>query len=76
MNRSKLLILLVFAIFVAACSTSPTGRSQLILKSDAELEAQARSTFNAYRATLPLATDRAKIDFVLNIYPSNAGKQC
>lgn len=64
MNRSKLLILLIFAISIVSCSTSPTGRVQLILKSDAELEAQARSTFNAYRATLPLATDRAKIDFV------------
>ena len=64
MYRSKLLISLVFAIFIASCSTSPTGRSQLIFKSDAELEAQAASTFNAYRATLPLATNRAKIDFV------------
>lgn len=64
MNRSKLLISLVFAVFVASCSTSPTGRGQLIFKSDAELEAQAASTFNAYRATLPLTTDRAKIDFV------------
>ncbi len=65
MDHSKLLISLIFAIFVAACSTSPTGRGQLLLKSDAELEAQARATFSAYRATLPLTTDRAKIDFVV-----------
>jgi len=64
MHRSKLLILIICTTFLAACSTSPTGRGQLILKSDAELEAQARSTFNAYRSTLPLTTDRAKIDFV------------
>lgn len=64
MHRSKLLISLMFAVIVASCSTSPTGRGQLIFKSDAELEAQAASTFNAYRATLPLTTDRAKIDFV------------
>ena len=64
MVRSKLLIILVFTLFITSCSTSPTGRGQLILKSNAELEAQARSTFNAYRATLPLTTDRAKIDFV------------
>jgi len=64
MYRCKLLILLFFAIFIASCSTSPTGRSQLLLKSDAELEAQARATFSAYRATLPLSTNRAKIDFV------------
>ena len=64
MHRYNLLISLVFMVLVASCSTSPTGRGQLILKSDAELEAQAASTFNAYRATLPLTTDRAKIDFV------------
>jgi predicted Zn-dependent protease len=64
MHRSKLLILIICTTLLAACSTSPTGRGQLILKSDAELEAQARSTFNAYRSTLPLTTDRAKIDFV------------
>lgn len=64
MCRSQLLISLVFATFIASCSTSPTGRGQLIFKSDAELEAQAASTFNAYRSTLPLTTDRAKIDFV------------
>jgi predicted Zn-dependent protease len=64
MHRSKLLVSLIFSIFVASCSTSPTGRVQLVFKSDAELEAQAASTFNAYRATLPLTTDRAKIDFV------------
>jgi predicted Zn-dependent protease len=64
MYRSKLLVSLIFSIIVASCSTSPTGRGQLIFKSDAELEAQAASTFNAYRATLPLTTDRAKIDFV------------
>ncbi len=64
MQYSKLLIALMFSILVASCSTSPTGRGQLIFKSDAELEAQAASTFNAYRSTLPLATDRAKLDFV------------
>lgn len=64
MNSSKLLITLTVSLLVAACSTSPTGRPQLITKSDAELEAQAASTFNAYRSTLPLTTDRAKIDFV------------
>ena len=64
MQHSKLLILLIFTVFVASCSTSPTGRGQLIFKSDAELEAQSRSQFNAMKATMPLSTDRAKIDFV------------
>ncbi len=64
MKFSKVLISILFSVLIVACSTSPTGRPQLITKSDAELEAQAASTFNAYRSTLPLTTDRAKIDFV------------
>ena len=64
-NRLKLLIaLFISAVFVAACSTSPTGRSQIIWKSDAELEAQSARAFNQMRASMPLSTDRAKIDFV------------
>lgn len=65
MRRFKLLIpLALLAIVAASCSTSPTGRSQMIWKSDAELEAQSARAFNQMRAGMPLSTDRAKIDFV------------
>ncbi len=65
MDRLKLLIPLIFStLIVASCSTSPTGRSQMIWKSDAELEAQSARAFNQMRAGMPLSTDRAKIDFV------------
>lgn len=65
MRRFKLLIPLMFLAFVAvSCSTSPTGRSQMIWKSDAELEAQSARAFNQMRAGMPLSTDRKKIDFV------------
>lgn len=65
MNRSKLLISLVLTtMVVAACSTSPTGRRQIIWKSDAEMEAQAAQAFNAMKSSMPLTTNRAKIDFV------------
>jgi len=65
MHRLKLLIPIVFIAFVAAsCSTSPTGRSQMIWKSDAELVAESTRAFNKMRAGMPLATDRKKIDFV------------
>jgi len=65
MHRLNLLIALVFsALIVASCSTSPTGRSQMIWKSDAELEAESARAFNQMRASLPLSTDRKKIDFV------------
>jgi len=65
MRRIKLLIPFIFSMLViASCTTSPTGRSQMIWKSDAELEAQSARAFNQMRAGMPLATDRKKIDFV------------
>jgi predicted Zn-dependent protease len=65
MDRLKLLIPIVFStLILASCSTSPTGRSQMIWKSDAELEAQSARAFNQMRAGMPLSTDRKKIDFV------------
>jgi predicted Zn-dependent protease len=65
MHRSKLVIFLILSAYgLSACSTSPTGRGQLITKSDVEMEAQAAQAFNARKATMPLTTNRAKIDFV------------
>jgi predicted Zn-dependent protease len=64
-QRRNMLILSTFlAILVSACTTSPTGRSQMIMKSDAELEAQASREFAKLRSEAPLVTDRATIDFV------------
>jgi predicted Zn-dependent protease len=65
MRRFKLLIPLTFLALVSvSCATSPTGRGQMIWKSDAELEAQSARAFNQMRAGMPLSTDRKKIDFV------------
>ncbi|MCP5090753.1 MAG: M48 family metallopeptidase [Gammaproteobacteria bacterium] len=65
MRRFKLLISFAFLALVSvSCSTSPTGRSQMIWKSDAELEAQSARAFNQMRAGMPLSTDRRTIDFV------------
>ncbi len=75
MHRLKCIVsLLLAALVVVACSTSPTGRGQLIFKSDAELEGQAAQAFNAMRGTLPLATDRAKIDFVACVAQAVVGE--
>lgn len=61
----KYLILLVLAGFLlASCSTTPSGRSQLVLKSDAELTVEGTRQFNQLRDTAPLVQDRATIDFV------------
>lgn len=59
-----LLSLAIAASIVAACSTSPTGRSQIIYRSDAELAAESARQFAEMRASIPLETDRAVIDYV------------
>ena len=65
MIRFKSLIYFaLMALVTASCSTSPTGRSQMIWKSDAEMEAQSARAFNQMRAGMPLSTDRRTIDFV------------
>lgn len=64
-RRHKILILTMFLAFmVSACTSSPTGRSQMILKSDAELASQGSREFAKLRAEAPMVTDRATIDFV------------
>lgn len=63
--RTKLLLMaLAAALVVAACSTSPTGRSQMIFRSDDELAAEAARQFSEMRASIPLETDRVTIDYV------------
>lgn len=49
---------------LAACSTSPTGRSQLVLKSDAQLAQEGARQFHMIREQAPLVKDRATIDYV------------
>ena len=51
-------------VLLSACTTSPTGRSQMILRSDDALAAEAAQKFAEMRASIPLETDRATIDYV------------
>ncbi len=59
-----ILSLTLAATLVAACSSSPTGRNQMILRSDAELAAESARQFAEMRASIPLETNRATIDYV------------
>ncbi len=56
--------LLVTALFVTACSSSPTGRSQVVFRSDDALAAESARQFAEMRASIPLETDRVTIDYV------------
>jgi predicted Zn-dependent protease len=52
------------AVVLAACAQSPTGRNQLVLKSDAALAAEGQRQFNMIREQMPMVRDRATIDYV------------
>ena len=58
------LSLAVLATAVGACTSSPTGRNQIILRSDAELAAESARQFAEMRASMPRETDRAIIDYI------------
>lgn len=59
-----LLAAALIAAFVAACSSSPTGRKQLVLRSDAELEREGTRQFRLIQEQAPLVQNGATIDYV------------
>src|SRR5690554_2688484 len=61
---AALLTGLLAAVVLAACAQSPTGRNQLVLKSDAALAAEGKRQFEMIRERMPLVQDRATIDFI------------
>jgi predicted Zn-dependent protease len=64
-HRLKVLLpIILAAVLTAACTSSPTGRSQMILKSDEDLAAESARQFAEMRASMPLLTDQATIDYI------------
>jgi len=61
---SRLLITVFAVVFLAACSTTETGRTQLTMKSEQQMEYEAKQAFEMMRANLPLVTDQSTIDYV------------
>ena len=67
MNYKQLLnflILTVSCILLISCSSSPTGRTQMILKSEVALEQEGARQFRRLREALPLVRDPVIIDYV------------
>jgi len=60
----KLLILFTLLAVFAGCSSTPTGRKQLTLKSDAALAQEGARQMAAIRASSALVQDRKTIDYV------------
>ena len=59
-----LIPLALIAVAGTACSTSPTGRSQVVLKNEHDLAVEAAKQFAQMKASMPLETDRKKIDYI------------
>jgi len=67
MNHKRILhflILTISCILLISCSSSPTGRSQMILKSEVALEQEGARQFRKLRESLPLVQDPVIIDYV------------
>ena len=60
----SLISLTLLAVFVTACSSTPTGRRQLTIKSDAAIMAEDKKAFDAIRENAPLVQDQATIDYI------------
>ena len=60
---SKYLISLAVMAAVVGCSSTPTGRAQLTLKSDAALAQEGARQMSIIRQNSPLVQDRATIDY-------------
>lgn len=59
-----LMTLVLLALVSSGCSTTPTGRKQLTLRSDAALAAESARMMAQIRAGSSLVTDRKTIDYV------------
>ncbi len=63
MNTRWVLILLLI-IFVAACATTPTGRSQLVFMPDSELDAMGLQAFDNLKKEKAISSSNREIQFV------------
>lgn len=62
--QKSLLAAVLAALVVGACSSSPTGRKQLVLKSEADLEREGARQFRMIQEQAPLVKNGATIDYV------------
>lgn len=56
----RLALLLTVLVVLTACSTSPTGRRQLLMVSDSDVNQMGLATFQQMKATDKLSTDAGK----------------
>ncbi|MGY8796319.1 MAG: M48 family metallopeptidase [Woeseiales bacterium] len=71
--HKHLIGLVLLAVFAAGCSSTPTGRRQLTLKSDASLPAGSGRAMAQLRATSALVKDQGTIDYIACIADAIVG---
>ena len=55
MRWLRLISIITVCVSLTACSTSPTGRSQLLLLSEDQLNQMGQQAFSQYQSDLPAA---------------------
>lgn len=74
----KLLFVCFISAFLSACSTSSTGRNQVALYSDSELNHMGITSFEQMKKEIPISKDKATNEFVLcvaNAITANVPKE-
>ena len=64
MRVNNQLLILLFIFLISACSTTPTGRAQLTLKSEVVLAQEGARQMAMIRKNSPLVKDQRMIDYV------------
>ena len=62
--KFKLFLVLLIIIFLSACATTPTGRSQLVFMPDDEVNAMGLQAFDNLKKEKPMSNNAAVIQFV------------
>lgn len=70
----RLVAIVCMAVLVSSCSTSPTGRKQLTLKSDAVLAQEGTRQMALIRASSALVKDRGTIEYVACVADAIVGQ--
>lgn len=58
---TRIMLLAAATALVAACASSPTGRSQLILVSDSDINRMGQQSYRQMQSELPLSRNRAMV---------------
>jgi predicted Zn-dependent protease len=62
--RNRLIFLILGMALVSGCATSPTGRSQLLLMPDSQMDQMGLQAFTNIKETTPVETDRTSNQYV------------